>query len=577
MSDREAKGPRRAWSSEEQETDAFDDTPADAGSRPRRGSSHEEPGPAGLGDEPEAAPTDPVNPFARPGSDAAATRLEAQANRPETPAERPDLASNRPEAATPIPAPALPRSTGSAFPSPAPRRSAMSSTSPIEAGADRPRSWFEAHRKRLAVWAAAGVALALVLALIAYFIAKGSAGTEPSPTPSATASVSPSATPTRAPATVADLVTSDDLSGIAPASEWAEVSTTEAVAEHKGVAFCLSTVQTSVNPTYSLQRSIATSQESKLAALHQIDVYADETAAASVLDARIQALSDCATQQRVAGRIVSSSNVTGLASKAFEINLVIDEATPDYHTLLLTQEGAALQLLDVRQLNDMVGAEALATALVRPQTDLNRAQDVTTPVVPVVQPGLVPRTDPEGWLTPSDLPRLRPGAGLWSASGIKPLDGNFGTGCENLALETVAGPTSREKVAFQLAQDDLAPALFGIDQAVFTFEDDASAAAFVTTLGTNIRGCKARLLGTLLSEVPGVASVGEGGVKGSSIIFAIQRQKPDKTKSDWQALITVSGKRVSYTLISLSGSYKFTDQQLKDLADRAAVRLTQAP
>ncbi len=560
MSDGEAKGPRRAWASDEPDTNGFDDTAGDIASGARRGSP-DEPAVAGLGDEPATNVT--ANPFARPGSDSAL-------------APAPELAPRldvTPRAdSTPIPAPVLLRSV---IPSPAPRRSALSSTTPVEAEAPSTAAWFEAHRPKLLALAAAALALALVLGLVSFFIARGIRGTDPGPTPSGSPSASPSSSESAVPLTTEELTGPADLASISPASEWAEVATTQAVADHTSFAFCLSALTTAVNPAHSLQRTLSTATDDKLAALHRIDSYADEAAATTVMDERIAALSDCSTQL-VAARIVGANSVEGLATRAFEINLASDDVAGDHHTLLLTQEGPTLQLLDVRRVGEPVTAEALATALTRPQQAINDALGVAGSISPVVTPAVVPTAEPPGWLIASDLPRIREGAGLWSASAQSAL-GTFGTGCENMNLATEEGPTERQVRRFQLTQDDQAPALFGVDQAVFTFDTPETAATFINKLGANIAGCKSRLLGSAVTELKAVASTGADGVKGSTRIFVITREQSSSTSNAWQAIVSIAGTRVSYTLVTVADPYKFSEAQLTTLADRTAVRLTQAP
>ncbi|NHB85612.1 hypothetical protein G7085_16145 [Tessaracoccus sp. HDW20] len=438
MEDGEAKRPRRAWTSDEPETDGFDDTPAGAAQSARRGSP-DEPEP-GLGDEPTSGAA--ANPFARPGSDSASGPAPSGAR------------GVAPDASTPIPAPVFPRS--SAIPSPAPRRSALSGTTPAEADHAPDGSWLEAHRPRLTAWAVGGLAAALVLGLSSFFIARGvrEGGPGPSPSVSTSATPSASASPIAEPVTTDDLVTPQDLSPIAAASGWSEVATTEAVADHKSFAFCLSSLKGEVNPTHSLQRTLSTATDDKLAALHRIDAYADETAAGSVMEERIAALSDCSAQL-VPARIVGASSVTGLATRAFEINLASDDVAGDFHTLLLTQEGATLQLLDVRRVGEPVTADALAAALTRPQKAINEAQGTTAEVARWSRPRWFPPLSPRlaDRLRPA---RIREGAGLWSASAQSAL-GTFGTGCENMTLASEAGPTERQVTRFQLTQDDQAP------------------------------------------------------------------------------------------------------------------------
>lgn len=586
MSHGDALRPRRALSSDGIESDAPDDTSATTSSGPRRGPMADQPsqGPsAGARAVDTPAPSEKSaagNPFARPGSDASRTPAPAETvDTAETvtpavtpPAAGPTAGASAAHPSTPIPAPVLPHSS-SPIPSPAPRRSALSSTSPAEIETAE-GSWFKAHRNRLLAWAGAGVALALVLALIAFFVVRGIRGTEPSPNPSGSGSASPSASPSVPPVSVDDLVVADDLAKISPASGWSEVSTTQSAAEHKSFAFCLSSMPDGTNPVYSFQRTLSTATADKLAALHQIDVYADDAAAKTVMDARIAALSNC-SKQLVPARIVSANNVAGLATRTFEINMVTDDAQPDYHTLLLTQEGSALQLIDARRIGEAVAADGLAAALVRPQQALNKAEGVEAAVAPVVTPTVVPATEPVGWLVPPDLPRVRAGSGLWSAQNPEPL-AQFGTGCENMTLQSEAGPTTRQVASYQLVQDDQAPDLFGVDQSVFTFDDASAAAAFTKKLGDNIAGCKSRLPGSDVAELKGVASTGVDGAKGSSRLFTITREQTDKSKKTWQAIVTVTGTHVSYTLVTVAGSYAFTEAQLDAIADRIAVRLTQA-
>lgn len=558
MVDGDAGRARRAWGPDEVE---IDDTPAAGNFRPRRGApdsgSEAESPAAGLGDEP-VAPT-AANPFARPGSDAALTPAPE-----ETPV-------------TPIPAPVLPRSAGSFFQGPAPRRSALSTTSPTdEAGhADSGLHWFEAHRSRLLVWAVGGVATALVIALITFFAVR--AGREPGPIASQSGSPTPTASTSVAPVVLADLLTGEDLSDLAPAAAWAEVSTTESVEEHQSFAICLSRdIAAQVNPTHSLQRSLGTTTDAGLAALHQIDVYANEESATTVMDARIAALSSCSEVPVVIER---SSTVDGLAERTFQIT-VLDQGQKDgiaqntYHTVLLTQEGSVLQLVDGRQLDSPVAADAVALALVRPQTALNRVQGVEDTLTPVLTSAVVPAVEPYGWLIPSDLPRVRAGAGRWQARSPQPVS-IPGTGCENMTLASESGPTERQETRYTLTQDDQAPTLFGLDQILFSFDNTSAAAQFITRLGNNIATCKNRVLTATVTEGTAVASTGADGANASSRLFTIAQAQGDNAASTFQVIVTVADTRVSYVVVTTEGDYKFSDARFSALAQRVGVRATQ--
>ena len=147
--------PRRAWLSDADTSSPpdTDPTPADDIFRPRRGS------------------TDDAAAFSRPDSD-------------------------EPQGETPIPAPVFPRSAGEVAdsPSPAPRRSALSSSTPLEAETPAPPPRTQPARPGLAVWALGGLVGALVVGMIAFYASRGA---EPAPPPHRAAR--PRRRPARAP------------------------------------------------------------------------------------------------------------------------------------------------------------------------------------------------------------------------------------------------------------------------------------------------------------------------------------------------------------------------------------------
>lgn len=584
MSDGEAFRPRRAWMPADDEVDLpdVDPTPVTPTGPARRGSADEaEELDAGsqpdaeperhyaLGDEPEstvAAPTPApdaalLNPFARPGSHSAAAPIPSD---------------------TIIPAPVFPRSAGefADSPSPAPRRSALSSTTPVESEqtamtrSQADGDWMASHRRTLAAWAVAGVALAVIVGLIAFFVSRGTQPAEPTapppPSPSASASTSPS--PTLAPLTVDSLLLPDDLAGIAPAATWAITDTTQAADEHTGRGACLSTEATDVNPTTSLQRVLGTSTDDQLAGLHQIDVYASADAAEEVFAARSEALASCA---EVPSYIVGATDVAGLADQAFQVTIAFQNQPTQYHTVLMTLTGASIQLLDLARNDSPVEESALATALNRPQAELCEREEASCPGTVGVTPVPVPAVDPVGWLIPADLPRIRPGAGRWTAQ--EPTDVSVTQmGCENMTLATEPGPSSRQQATYLMTQDDQRPDTFGLDEVMFTFADPTAAAEFVTRLGNNLASCKDRVNTATVTEHPAVAAVGEDGLKLSSRLFTIKQASSDSTAITYQLIVSAAGNRITYTLITVTDAYQFTLDQLSALAARVPIRASQA-
>ena len=576
MSAGEPFRPRRAWQQPATEdSTASDDTPAQTGRRARRG---EEPaaGPesrptdppqarrparvavAGLGDEP---PEPAVNPFARPGTQS------AKAPAPDArPAVHADDAS-----ATPIPAPVMPRSAGefAESPGPAPRRSALSSTTPLTPEGDdspAPEHWLRAHRATLTKWAAAGLIVALVVAVLAFLIVRTvrqSAGEQPSASPS------PSSTATSAaPADVDVLLTPADLATVA-SSAWTITATSQSLGDHSGRVACFQTAPQEPNPTTTLQRTLATTDET--AALHRVDVFADADVAAEVFESRVSVLSSCS---EVPSYIVNAQSVSGLAEDTFQITVEFQDDPSQFHTVLITRAGAAVQMLDVTKFGSAVDAETPAEAITRSQGVLSEAQGADAPSDVRVSGTVIPAVEPLGWLSPSDLPRIRAGAGRWSMTGPGDLT-STGTGCENLTLATEAGPATRSQATYLMTQDDEAPTTFGIDEMQFYFEKSDTAKDFADKLVRGLTSCADRVNTATVKRLDDVKTT-VGDATGTSRLFDVSQATSATESVEYQLLVTRVDDLVSYTLVSVSEDYRMTTDQLNALAARVAVRATQA-
>ncbi|MBB1514077.1 hypothetical protein H5399_15930 [Tessaracoccus sp. MC1627] len=524
--------PRRAWLSDADTSSPpdTDPTPADDIFRPRRGS------------------TDDAAAFSRPDSD-------------------------EPQGETPIPAPVFPRSAGEVAdsPSPAPRRSALSSSTPLEAETPAPPPRTQPARPGLAVWALGGLVGALAVGMIAFYASRGAEpATSQSASPSGSAAASASASPTVV-AAPEDLVTGEDLAGIAAAASWSVTHTSSAAADHEGRVACLSTQTEDQNPTSSLQRTLATSDEDQLAALHRIETYASPAAAQQVFANRSTALASC---DEIPARIVRATSVEGMGDEAFQISVVFEDVPIQYHTLLMTRVGSAIQLLDVARTSSPVEAQLAADALARPQGTLCTIEAATCAPEPTITDAVVPAAEPVGWLIPSDLPRIRPGSGRWTASDPTDLT-SAGMGCENLTLVSEPGPTERRQATYLMTQDDQAPDTFGVDELRFTFPDAAGATAFATKLGNAIASCKDRVNTATVSELPAVTGTGEAGLPVSSRLFSVTQATADDKGVPYRLVVSVAGEHVSYTIITVTAAYSFTDAQLTELALRIPVRASQ--
>lgn len=394
-------------------------------------------------------------------------------------------------------------------------------------------------------------------------------GTRTDDSPSASPSGnSASPSPSAEAATAEDLLTPADLAEVAP-STWTVTGTTYAAAEHQSRGACLSTEDTGANPTISLQRTLATSDADQSAALHRIDVFASQRAAEQVLTARIEALSNCS---EIPTYIVGASQVTGLAEQSFQITVVFQDEKPQYHTVLLTRSGTAVQLLDVTRVGEPVAAASVPEALVRAQTALSERQGADAPADVAVADAPVPVADPAGWLIPSDLQRIRAGFGRWTMSSPGEVDGQMG--CENMTLASEPGPTQRDQVTYVMTQDDEAPDTFGIDEMRFTFSDATASAAFAKKLGDALASCKDRVNTATVKENDAVSGTA-GDVETSARIFTINQATSATESLTYQLIVSVAGEHATYSLITVTDDYRFSDEQLTELARRVGVRATQ--
>ncbi len=555
MSAGEPLRPRRGWQPDEGPDDptASDDTPEPPSDPARRGALSEDAAESGAPSG--EAPPQPGNPYARPGSDASR----------ETPPQ-PVL----PLSDTPIPAPVFSHSSGefADSPSPAPRRSALSSTTPVEAEPAAPAMpWFQEHRRTLLVWAASGLVLALVVAVVVSSIVRGNRPTTTPPSSSPSASTSPSTPPD--PVIPSDLLTPEDLVGISKGA-WSVTGTTHAVADHDGRVACFQTHEDDANATFSAQRTLATSDDEPAAALHRADAFASAPVAKAVYEARLAVLANCS---EVPALLDSAQEVTGLAPEASQLTIVFQENKNRYHTVLLTLSGAVVQVLDVTQVGSPVAPESLAAALTRSQTQLSERQGEPAPSDVEVKATFLPPADPVGWVVPSDLPRIRAGLGRWNMTPPTTLS-SPGMGCENMTLVSVAGPKTREQATFLMTQDDEAPDTFGLDEMRFAFSKEKAAGTFAKKLGDALKSCKKRSTGSKVQELDKVTTTTPAG-KVTSRLFVINRPITAEASVTYQLIVGRVGTTVIYSLITVDDNYRFSNAQLEALAARTAIRAAQ--
>ena len=523
-------------------------------------------GPTDVGGEPEQASG---NPFARPGSESASA--PAPATDPLVPAPAsvpptPDFDEAPHSGVEP------PRSVPSGGSSPAPRRSAVSSTTPPEregATPAVPPSWVQHHRRTLVVWGIGALVVALLI-VAGFYVAGRLTAEDPSPVPppSPSPSTSVSAVPD---VSGADLITVEDVEAILGGASWAITNTSLPGDELKAKVACLSTYQSENSPTDTFQRSVGTSQSDQLAALHQIDVYANTGAATQEQLQRAEALAAC---DEVTALIKSSATVTGLADDVTQLTVAFEDDPTVYRTILLVRTGRALTMLDVTREARGVSVTGAVTALVRSLEGICSRVDGMCPTDPVAKSAVPPPVEPEGWLINADLPRLRPGYGRWNATDPSDITSK-GMGCENLPLATEPGPTDRAQRTYLLTQDDKTPETFGLDEMVFDFEDNTAARAFSTKLITNLLSCKDRVMTAQVTDGYAVNGTGTDGVAISARTILIDQAISDDSSIRFQLVVSIADTRVSYMLATVTDTYEFAYRQRNALALRSAQRLSQ--
>lgn len=569
MPDSEQERARRAMTSDEPEL-GHDDTPEettsgrryaagdDAATQSDGGPGHEEPG-------------DQPNPFARPGSQSALQPLD-------TPIPRPSLSTRAVESSAEQ---TFGKRMGplAVGPTPAPRRSADSSQTPPEP--DEPvagfpedpstptASWFQHHRRTLLLVGVGVVVLALLLGGVIYYWQS-----ETRPVVTMTPSPDPVPSPTEAAepeATEEDLMTESDAEAIVPGASWVVTGTTMDRAEFPGRLTCLSAEQSSINPVIGMQRQLGTSEENQLAAMHQIDVYNSVEDAQQVFDERSAAIANCG---EVPTYIQSSTAVYGIADATLQVTVSFQNEPAQYHSLLLAHNGRSITMVDVVRHGEPVTPEEIVPGLLRSINEICGPSDGACPTTPEFRPALVPAAEPAGWLIPSDLPRLRPGAGLWNARTPAQVT-TQGTGCENLPLATEPGPLERSQRTFLLTQDEATPGAFGLDELVFDFGDQETAQEFTQRLVTNIAGCDDRVMTAEVSEPTEATGVGAAGEQLASQQFLVEQATSSDASVFFQVAVGTAGQRVTYTMATVTEDYQFTQDQWDAIALRAMQRATQ--
>ncbi|WP_394275732.1 hypothetical protein [Luteococcus sp.] len=409
---------------------------------------------------------------------------------------------------------------------------------------------------------------ALVAALVAFAVVhsltdKPVVVITPTPTPSAT---------TPPAVTEADLLTAKDAEAITPKQGWTVASTLSRLTPTSPKVICQPNTTGQPNPTITRQRTLTTTSTRGLAALHQVDNFASVADASKAFEARATNLAACDNEPLW---IHSNTAVGNAGDAARLVTVARQDDIAEYHTVLLLRTGTTVHALDVTQANQPAPAANVlnsAAAAVNRQCARSTGRCATQPKVAEAIPAA---TEPMGWLSISDIPRVSPRAGLWTVTDASNVVAP-GSECENMTLASVAGPTQREQRTYQMTQDNAAPRTYGMDEVLFTFKDARQAAQFANTLASNLKNCPSRLATAKVSESAQVtSSVGRKKVAGATLL--VQQSLGGTETARFRTGVAVVDNKVIYLVNNPSTSYDLGSAKFQQVTVRAAQRATQLP
>ena len=577
MSDGKTNRPRRAL---DPGADVNDDTPTVELHRPRRGqdtlpesetgSPAEQPPAKQIPEIPATQSTEPAvwqpaEPDESPVPPPAGGRRFSTAALPE--GHRATARRSAASALSPVEPPAepdadVPTTTVPVVPAAPAVPAELTQQVPQQQKPERAASRRAVTRDRFSVLFAAVAAFASLALVVGMVFSALSPAPQPTPTASANQSVAPTLT-------IADLWSVDEAAAVATGTVWRITQTLTTLSATSPQVACLTAVTGSVKPEISAQRTLGSEGDAHYAGLHQLDKYSDEAAAKTVFSERVAKLAAC--DDSVA-YIVGATSVTGLGDESAQATVAYQAATTEFHTVLLVRTGALISMFDVAHPGTAAPVAGVVNAA-RAALARSCARFGTCPSEIAVKDDVPAKTAPNGWLVVSDWPRLTPGSGRWTATDPVPLK-SVGTACENLTLETVAGPTARQQRTFLLTQDPAAPQGFGADELLLTFPDATASAEFAKTLADNLASCSQRLqTATVTDASPVQGKVGTADLVGRS--FTITQATAQDKKVIFQVAVLSINQHVVYVLINSNESFKLSADQLAAVALRAGQRTTQ--
>ena len=271
--------------------------------------------------------------------------------------------------------------------------------------------------------------------------------------------------------------------------------------------------------------------------------------------------------------------ITGLGDEAVAVKLVLQDQTPEYHTVVLARTGQNVNIIDVAQKDSSVSADDVADAA---RQVINRqcgsAAGLCSASDMQVKDSMPPAGgDEPGFLAAGDIPRITPGTGNWAGTALtKEVDVGDGSNCEAVDFATVSGPQKRQQRTYLLRNDPGAPAEFGIDEVVLTMPNTGDAEDLVSEIGDSIDGCESRLLTAKVPQKGEVKAKGAGGMEIEGRWFTVTQELGGNQKSTYRVAVVQSGTKVIYTRMNPEGDFDLEDDEWARVNKRAGQRATQS-
>ncbi|MEL4505147.1 hypothetical protein AAEX63_12810 [Luteococcus sp. H138] len=416
---------------------------------------------------------------------------------------------------------------------------------------------------RLLPWIAGIIALAMLAFGLGYaYTRKPVVVVTPTPTP--TVSKPPVVTEE-------ELLNVKDVAALAPKETWSAPTTLDKLTPTTLRPACMNSTQGQPNPTLTKQRTLSTPTASAPSVKHQIDSFATTADAQNAYTARAAQMAAC---DEVPAWIVGSAKVTGMGDEASAITIAYQNQTAEYHTLLLTRTGTVVHTFDVAQAGKAFSTATLSQAAklaVNRQCATSGGECAKSPGVGAILP---PPSGTPGWLIASDLQRVSPGAGLWTATDTTNITAK-GTTCENIDLASVPGPSKREQRTFLMTQDNAAPRTFGIDEIAYTFRDPRAARAFAGRLNNNLNSCATRQSTAKVGESLTKGAPGDKDIDVTARTLLVQQSLGGSETARFRTAVVLAGHRVIYLVNNPSASYDLGKDKFTQIAVRAGLRSTQ--